>query len=85
MWPLFKQNTPFSWPIEVKIEVTAVSKLDFPSVTICNLNPLRRSKQHMGPFAALSDVFEIDDTDTLYDDFISDLEERWEECKWLSS
>ncbi|XP_053382877.1 degenerin unc-8-like [Mercenaria mercenaria] len=68
-----------SYPVEVKIEVEAVPNLMFPSVTICNLNPLKRSRMHRGPFENISDYFELDDRDILYDDFISDQMREWEE------
>ena len=64
----------FSYPVEVKIEMKAVPKLEFPSVTICNLNPLKKDHMHDGPFALLRDYFELDDTDSLYDDY-------WEETR----
>lgn len=66
-----------SYPVEVKIEVTAVPNLMFPSVTICNLNALKRSQSHKAPFDALSDYFTIDDSDMLYDDFIDDQKREW--------
>ena len=68
----------FSYPVEVKIEVKAVPKLEFPSVTLCNLNPLKRDHMHEGPFAYLHEYFELDDTDSLYDDYWKEAREHLE-------
>ncbi|KAL4218107.1 ligand-gated sodium channel [Mactra antiquata] len=67
------------YPVEVKVEVTAVPNLDFPSVTICNLNPLKRSMMSYPPFDNLSNYFHLDDKDMLYDDFIDDKRREWME------
>ncbi len=34
----------FSWPYNTKIDVITKARVDFPAVTICNLNRVRRSK-----------------------------------------
>ncbi|XP_045167548.2 amiloride-sensitive sodium channel subunit alpha-like [Mercenaria mercenaria] len=69
----------FSYPVEVKIEVEAVPNLMFPSVTICNLNPLKRSMMDRGPFKNISHYFKLDDNDLLYDDFVDDKMREWKE------
>ncbi|XP_045182436.2 amiloride-sensitive sodium channel subunit alpha-like [Mercenaria mercenaria] len=66
-----------SYPVEVKIEVEAVPNLIFPSVTICNLNPLKRSMMGRGPFKDISYYFKLDDSDILYDDFIKERRRKW--------
>ena len=67
--------------MEVKIELKAVSKLDFPSVSVCNLNPLKKKYMHHGPFEDLEDYFELDDTDSLYDDYWADVHEHFMDSK----
>ncbi|XP_050401796.1 degenerin-like protein asic-1 [Patella vulgata] len=40
----------FSYPSDVKIEINSVTELDFPSVTVCNMNPVRSSALFSPPF-----------------------------------
>ncbi|XP_076465407.1 epithelial sodium channel subunit gamma-like [Babylonia areolata] len=58
----------FSYPLEVKLDLQAAKVLDFPSVTICNLNPLKKSAARdnpaFGPIVHYAD--QIDDDDMLY-------------------
>lgn len=57
----------FAYPVEVKIELIAKQKMDFPSVTVCNRNPVRKSKMKTSPFYAVKDVFEMKQDKWLYD------------------
>lgn len=56
----------FNYPVEVKIEIKSASKLDFPSVTVCNRNPLKRSKLTASVFSKLSETFDLKTDATLY-------------------
>ncbi|KAK6179325.1 hypothetical protein SNE40_011713 [Patella caerulea] len=40
----------FKYPSDVKIEINSVTELDFPSVTVCNMNPVRSSALVSPPF-----------------------------------
>ena len=70
-----------SYPVEVKVNLNAVSRLEFPSITICNLNPIRKDVVKSGHFKLIEDVLELDDTDMLYDDYMDDLKDMWEQGK----
>lgn len=67
----------YSYPVEVKLEVKATSNLEFPSVTICNVNPLRKSQMSGDAFVNVSKYFQLDDTDMLYDAYLSQLKKIW--------
>ena len=70
--------------MEVKIELTAVPRLEFPSVTICNLNPLKKGNMHRVPFVALHEYFHLDDRDSLYEDYWEEVESHFKERKCFS-
>ncbi|KAH3691456.1 hypothetical protein DPMN_071205 [Dreissena polymorpha] len=61
------------WPVELSIEVNAVPVLQFPSVTICNINPLKKDNMRSGPFQEKSAVFTLGKDDMIYDDYLNDL------------
>ncbi|XP_052259151.1 amiloride-sensitive sodium channel subunit beta-2-like [Dreissena polymorpha] len=63
----------FRWPVELSIEVNAVPVLQFPSVTICNINPLKKDNMRSGPFQEKSAVFTLGKDDMIYDDYLNDL------------
>lgn len=70
----------FQYPIEVKVELKSVPKMEFPSVTICNLNPLRRDMMWEGPFQNIAgSMFTHKDDDTLYDGYKDKLQQEMEE------
>ncbi|XP_062572375.1 amiloride-sensitive sodium channel subunit gamma-like [Saccostrea cucullata] len=56
----------FSYPVEVKIELKSAPKLAFPSVTVCNRNPLKKSKLRDSVFSGLTQMFDLKTDDTLY-------------------
>lgn len=57
----------FAYPVEVKIELIAKQKMDFPSVTVCNRNPVRKSQLKKSPFYAVKDISELKQDNSLYD------------------
>ncbi|KAH3701062.1 hypothetical protein DPMN_076045 [Dreissena polymorpha] len=61
------------WPVELSIEVKAVPVLQFPSVTICNINPLKKDNMRSGPFQEKSAVFTLGKDDMIYDGYSDDL------------
>lgn len=57
----------FNYPVDVKIELNSAPRLDFPSVTICNRNPLRKSMIASSPFSAMeNDFLKVKRDDSLY-------------------
>ncbi|KAK3584638.1 hypothetical protein CHS0354_003923 [Potamilus streckersoni] len=65
----------FQYPVEVKTELRAVPRHEFPSVTVCNLNPLKDSRKRDEPFHTLGSTFIIKDDDMLYNEYVGGLEE----------
>ncbi|XP_069137183.1 amiloride-sensitive sodium channel subunit beta-2-like [Argopecten irradians] len=58
----------FKHPVDVKIELVSSTPMEFPSVTICNRNPLRRSMIDQSPFRTMQDDFlKVKRDDSLYD------------------
>ena len=59
----------FQYPIEVKLEIEAAKELAFPSVTVCNLNPIRSQKLNRDEqFESLKHFTDqIQNDDMLYD------------------
>ncbi|XP_060066508.1 acid-sensing ion channel 1-like [Ylistrum balloti] len=58
----------FKYPVDVKIELVSSTKMDFPSVTICNRNPLRNSMIAYSPFRTMQDDFlKVKQDDSLYE------------------
>ncbi|KAK0046492.1 amiloride-sensitive sodium channel subunit beta [Biomphalaria pfeifferi] len=55
-----------AYPTEVKIELKAASELEFPSVTVCNLNPIRRNEINSEPFKVLAEFIEPVTSDVLF-------------------
>ena len=55
--------------MEVKMDILAARELDFPSVTVCNLNPIKsrelRKEPQFAPLLHFTDM--IKDDDVLYD------------------
>lgn len=66
----------FSYPVEVKIELKSASKLAFPSVTICNRNPLKKSKLPGSVFSRLKDMLDLKTDTTLYNGAMEQLQHR---------
>ncbi|XP_041375089.1 degenerin-like protein asic-1 [Gigantopelta aegis] len=62
----------FSYPVEVKMDLVSARELAFPSVTVCNLNPLKHSKRHKVPFNEIQAFVEIEYNDILYSQFQTD-------------
>lgn len=58
----------FSYPIEVKFDIISSSKMEFPSVTICNINPLKNKKLKRGAFENVTEYFEhkCDEEEKMY-------------------
>ncbi|GFO34208.1 amiloride-sensitive sodium channel subunit gamma [Plakobranchus ocellatus] len=56
----------FRYPLEVKHELKASTELEFPSVTICNMNPIKKDKVSKPPFNALEKYLEPNIDDLLY-------------------
>ncbi|RUS89854.1 hypothetical protein EGW08_002384 [Elysia chlorotica] len=52
----------FQYPIEVKLDLKAAPELDFPSVTICNLNPIL--ERHLNTEEIFNDLKEYSEPDT---------------------
>ncbi|KAL8568700.1 hypothetical protein ACOMHN_058429 [Nucella lapillus] len=81
----------FSYPMEVKIGMVAARELPFPSVTVCNLNPIRRKQAEdlpgFKPLGRYTDLIKNDDP--LYkkytdNKFTADSvkEAEWLELEW---
>jgi hypothetical protein len=55
----------FSYPMEVKVDILTASEIQFPSVTLCNLNPIRadalRESQQFRPLVHYTDQIKNDD------------------------
>lgn len=66
----------FSYPVEVKVELKSAAKLAFPSVTVCNRNPLKKCKLGESVFAGLTDTFNLKTDDTLYNEAMDKLRDR---------
>ncbi|CAH1796191.1 unnamed protein product [Owenia fusiformis] len=57
----------FTYPSEVKLDMIYEPELELPSVTICNLNPIRRSKLfHNEKFEMFATNSDTDEEDELY-------------------
>jgi len=59
-------NQFLQWPIQTKIEL-GFSNLNFPAVTICNVNPIRNSKVYMASEHLQSLLAQLETT-SLYGD-----------------
>ncbi|XP_033750683.1 LOW QUALITY PROTEIN: acid-sensing ion channel 1-like [Pecten maximus] len=58
----------FKYPVDVKIELISSPTMEFPSVTICNRNPLRKSMIDYSPFRTMQDDFlKVKQDDRLYE------------------
>nr|KAG5705928.1 hypothetical protein BaRGS_010818 [Batillaria attramentaria] len=55
--------------IQVKMDIEAARQLEFPSVTVCNMNPIKKQEvEHNPAFYPLKHFTDkIDDDDMLYD------------------
>ncbi|KAL3891467.1 hypothetical protein ACJMK2_003729 [Sinanodonta woodiana] len=71
----------FQYPVEVKTELRAVPRHEFPSVTVCNLNPLKDSRKRDEPFNSLGNTLIIKDDDMLYNQYVGGLQERLRDNK----
>ncbi|KAK7496040.1 hypothetical protein BaRGS_00012741 [Batillaria attramentaria] len=62
-------NLYFQYPMEVKMDIEAARQLEFPSVTVCNMNPIKKQEvEHNPAFYPLKHFTDkIDDDDMLYD------------------
>ncbi|CAG5120526.1 unnamed protein product, partial [Candidula unifasciata] len=56
----------YSYPMEVKLDLKASRVLDFPSVTICNLNPIRLDSVKQDPYRPLETFASPNLFDMLY-------------------
>lgn len=71
----------FRYPIEVKLDLKAAPQLDFPSVTICNLNPILERHLKNDPYKDLDQYSKPDTKDTLFTATLN----SWmfnESCTW---
>lgn len=68
----------FSYPIEVKFDIISRSKMEFPSVTICNINPLRHKKLYMGAFENVTEYFnhKASEQELMYDKAKEDMQSK---------
>ncbi|KAJ8304243.1 hypothetical protein KUTeg_017826 [Tegillarca granosa] len=66
----------FNYPVDVKIEMVSVPRMEFPSVTICNRNPLKKSKVKDSPFMEVWKSFEIKEDNSMYDKAVERFRER---------
>ncbi|XP_052701236.1 degenerin unc-8-like [Crassostrea angulata] len=66
----------FSYPVEVKIELKSAPKLAFPSVTVCNRNPLKKSKLAGSVFSRLRDKLDLKTDTTLYNGAMEQLQNK---------
>lgn len=66
----------FSYPVEVKIELKSAPKLAFPSVTVCNRNPLKKSKLAGSVFSRLRDKLDLKTDTTLYNGAMEQLQTK---------
>lgn len=56
-----------SYPYEVNIEKESVPQMQFPSVTICNRNPVKKSKFDTSPFKNFGSTFTLSQDASLFD------------------
>lgn len=70
-----------SYPYEVKIELKSSQKMEFPSVTVCNRNPIRRSRFENSPFNApeFKGLFEVWQNSQLYDKAVKSMKNQTKE------
>ncbi|XP_052101134.1 amiloride-sensitive sodium channel subunit alpha-like [Mytilus californianus] len=70
-----------SYPYEVKIELKSIQKMEFPSVTVCNRNPIRQSKFKSSPFDAkpYKGLFEVWQNSPLYDKAVNMMQNQTKE------
>ncbi|CAG5133397.1 unnamed protein product [Candidula unifasciata] len=61
----------YKYPIEVKMDMKVSSSLEFPSVTICNLNPIIQSKVFYKPYKPLIEYVDPTVHDSLFQEAIS--------------
>ncbi|XP_046554137.1 acid-sensing ion channel 2-like [Haliotis rubra] len=71
----------FNYPVEVKMDLVAAQELDFPSITVCNLNPLKKSKLHEMPYRDLASFMQLESQDKLYTAFKDNYYDDWYEDK----
>lgn len=71
----------FEYPVEVKIDMISLPKMEFPSVTICNRNPLKKSKVKGSPFENIENHFVIERDESMYDKALERFKqtEGWED------
>ncbi len=70
----------FTWPYNTKIDVISKSKVDFPAVTVCNMNRMRRSELVGTRFQGLVDIdggFDVEEEYSWFWDFSSDFYNNW--------
>ena len=70
----------FSWPYNTKIDVISKSRVEFPAVTVCNNNRMRRSELVGTRFQGIIDVdggFDLDSEYSWFFDFSSDFYNDW--------
>ncbi|BFY97650.1 hypothetical protein BsWGS_00690 [Bradybaena similaris] len=61
----------YKYPIEVKMDMKVSSSLEFPSVTICNLNPIIQEKVFYKPYLPLKKYVDPDIYDALFQETIT--------------
>ncbi len=70
----------FSYPYTTNIDVISKRKVDFPAVTVCNMNPLRRSELVGTRLQGIVEVdggFNVDGDDAWFWDFSSEFYDTW--------
>ncbi|XP_071102852.1 epithelial sodium channel subunit gamma-like [Haliotis cracherodii] len=68
----------FNYPMEVKMDLVAAQEIEFPSVTVCNLNPLKQSKLMEMPYADLGSFMQLESQDMLYTAFKDNYYDDWQ-------
>ncbi|XP_072013768.1 acid-sensing ion channel 5-like isoform X2 [Amphiura filiformis] len=70
----------FTWPYSTKIDIISKYKVEFPAVTVCNMNRMRRSELVGTRYQGIIDVdggFDLDSDYSWFWDFSSDFYNNW--------
>lgn len=67
----------FNYPVELKITLRTAHVLEFPAVTICNINPVRKEQLMHSDLNTLLPKIDLSVDDQLYQRAIHSVETEW--------